>query len=232
MYQCPNFSQEAVTYDRNYLCSSFSTERQIYIYNLNTGEVEEIYKPDIPEDETVSIYGLSKEYYAIRRESGVIEIYKGKSKEPCFSTTRSLSGRESFSVCHNDTVFAISYLDGTIDFYRFGDTIELIKTVSNPHASSNCEIEQFEYYADQNMYIININLKSLALTKDFQIKTFLDTNAYYFPGHDCFMYYDSSADALYTMKHYSYEDLIAESDKRLGDYLPPKRILEQYGIIE
>ena len=82
------------------------------------------------------------------------------------------------------------------------------------------------------MYVITIDLETLVLSEDLSIKSYLALDAYYFPHHDCFVYYDSSKDGLYSIKRYSYEDLIAESERRLGDYLPPKRIMQQYGIIE
>lgn len=230
--ECPIFPEEGVTNDRNYLYSLLSSEGQIYLYDLSTGENIDIYKPNIPKEEKTRTIGLSKEYYAVVRESGVIEVYKGASKEPCFSSIRSISGKESLRVCHNADVFAVTYLDGTVEFYRFGDTIELIQSINNPHSSATCEIEQFEYYADQNMYIISINLRTLVLNENFKLKSYIEMNSFYFPHHDCFVYYDSLENALFTHKRYSYEDLIAESDKRLGDYLPPKHIMEQYGIIE
>ncbi len=230
---CPGFNNAgAVTYDRKYIYSEMSYEGQIYLYNLSTGENEEIFKPNISKEENIDVYGISKEYYAVRRQSGLIEIYKGNSKEPCFSTNRSLSRREYFLVCHNANVFAITYLDGTVDFYRFGDNIEYIKTIVNPYANSNVSLEFFEYYPDQNIYTINICSKTFVLNEDFDAKTLVNLNAYYFPKNDCFVFHDGSDNCLYSIEHYSYDDLIAESDRRLGDYLPPKRIMQQYGIIE
>ena len=73
---CPNFGKYSVSNDREYIMSDRSLEKKLYLLSLTTGEVTDISKPDIPDDEKIEVYNLDKDYYAVKRESGVFEIYK------------------------------------------------------------------------------------------------------------------------------------------------------------
>jgi len=58
----------------------------------------------------------------------------------------------------------------------------------------------------------------------------IPADVYYLPSLDVFAFY--SKDGFYSLPHYRYDDLMRISDELLGDYLPSKSTMEQYGILD
>ena len=230
MNNCAGFGNNALSNDGEYLMSNISNERQLYLYSIETLNVEAISKPDIPVDEDIEVFNLDKDNYAIRRASGVVEFYKRDSREPYMTTSRTLSANlDAFKICHNSNVLSIAYSDGSIEFYRFGETTELIKTIYDVPMSTPV-IHDFNYYADSHMYVLVLFDIAYILNDDLETVTVIPEDVYYVPSKDYFIYY--SDDAFYAIPHYSYDDLIKLSDEFLGDYLPPKSIIAKYGIVQ
>ena len=227
---CPTFDENAVTNDRNYIYSGRDFEDHIFLYSLTTGAVEDIFKPDIPSGENIKVYGLDKEHYAVKRESGALEIYKGKETKPYYTVDRLLSGRDDFKVINDSDLFAIAYLDQTVEFYRFGDTVEQVKTFSFTKMST-ASFDALRYYPEKNIYIACIGLKTLVLNENLEPFAYLPMKADYLPSRDSFIYHYNS-NALYTVKRYSYDDLMKEANMLLNDYVPSKSTLEKYNIAD
>ncbi|MBR5896786.1 MAG: hypothetical protein IKZ39_04150, partial [Lachnospiraceae bacterium] len=225
---CPSFEENALTNDRNYLYSGRDNEDHIFLYSLTTGKVEEVLKPDIPSDETIHVYGLDKEHYAVKRESGTLEIYKGLSTKPCFTVDRLLSTRDNIKVFGDANIFAIAYLDGTIEFYSFGDTVELIKTYNSQITSTS--FDNLKYYPNQKMYVMTVNLKTYMFNDKLEAFAYMPMRADYVPSKDVFVYHSNKS--LYLNKRYSYDDLIKESNMLLNDYTPSKITMEKYNLTD
>lgn len=229
--EVPGFSESAVTNDRNYIYSGRDREGHIFLYSLTTGTVEDFFKPDIPSDENITVYGLDRNHYAVKRESGAIEIYKDKGTKPVFTTKRLLSLRDSFKVFDDADVFSIAYLDGTIEIYRFGDTIELVKTHTfNSMSSTN--FGTLRYYPEQHIYVMDVALQTLVFNEDFEAVAYLPMEAVYLPSKNAFLYQGSNGKGLFTIKRYSYDDLIYESNKILANYTPSQLIIEKYNLAD
>ncbi len=225
---CPNFGKYSVSNDREYIMSDRSLEKKLYLLSLTTGEVTDISKPDIPDDEKIEVYNLDKDYYAVKRESGVFEIYKRNAQSPCFTTNRVLSGLDGFHVCQDADMFTIVYSDGTTEFYRFGESVELVKTYQIPELPY-VEIDGFYYHPDSDFYTLNLSDKTYVFNSELDATAFIPSDVLYVPSKDFYIYY--SDDALYSLPHYSYDDLIRKSNELLNDYTPPENIMQKYGII-
>ena len=230
---CTSFEENAVTNDRNYIYSNRDMEEHIFLYSLTTGEVEDLFKPDIPSDESITVYGISRNYYAVKRASGAIEIYKDKGMKPIFTTKRPLSSHDGFRVSEDSNLFSIVYVDGIIEFYRFDDTVELVKTF-NYNSMSSAELDLFRYYPAQNIYVMNTNFTTLVFNEDLDVVAYLAYKANYLPSKNAFMYQDNSngISGFYTVKRYSYDDLIYESNKALSNYEPSQLIIEKYNLVD
>ncbi|SDJ58622.1 PQQ-like domain-containing protein [Lachnospiraceae bacterium G41] len=229
----PAFDEGGVTNDRNYIYSGRDKEGHIFLYSLTTGAVEDLFKPDIPSDESITVYGLNKSFYAVKRESGAIEIYKDKGMKPVFTGKRLLSNHDGFRVFGDSNIFSIAYVDGIIEFYRFDDTVELIKTF-NFTSMTSAEFDTLRYYPAQQIYVMNVNLKTLVFNEDLDAIAYLPFKANYIPSRNAFLYQASSGkeNALFTTKRYSYDDLIYESNKVLANYIPSQLILEKYNLAD
>ena len=227
MMDTPSFGNGAVTNDRNYIISDMSFQGDIFLYSLSTGEVEEVLRPDIPEGENVTVYGLSRDYYAVKRESGVLEIYKIGEKEPVFTTKRVLSSQDDVRVCYKADCFTVTYFDSTIEIYSFGNECKLLKTTKHSELTS-AGIEEFNYYAGQGMYVLAVNNRTILFNEDFEMLAFIPYRASYIPSKDYFAFY--SASALRSVKHYHYDDLIKESNVFLGDYYPSEFARDTYNL--
>ena len=224
----PSFEESAVTSDRNYIYSGRDFEDHIFLYSLTTGAVEDIFKPDIPSGETIKVFGLDKEHYAVKRESGALEIYKGKGTKPIYTLDRLLSNRDDFRVISDSNLFAVAYLDKTVEFYSFGDTIEPVKTLNFTEMSS-ASFDSLRYYPEKNIYVAGIGLKTLVLNENLEAFACLPMKADYLPLKDSFIYHYNS-NALYTVKCYSYDDLMKEANMLLNDYTPSKTTIEKYNL--
>ena len=227
---CPSFNENGVTNDRNYIYSGRDKEGHIFLYSLTTGAVEDFFKPDIPSDENITVYGLNKNYYAVKRESGAIEIYKDKGMKPVFTSKRLLNSSDNFKVFDDANVFTIAYSDGTIEFYRFGDTVELVKT-HNFNSMSSTNFGTLRYYPEQHIYVMDVAFQTLVFNEDFEAIAYLPMEAVYLPSKNEFLYQKSSK-GLYTIKRYSYDDLIYESNKILANYTPSQLIIEKYNLAD
>ena len=225
--QAPNFTANGVTYDQNYLLSTKSPKGQLYLYSLLTGEVENISKPDIPEDEDYDVYGIDKDNYAIKRETGLIEIYKSDKAQPYLTLSRAFSQTDNFTVCHGAKIICASYFDGTVELYRFGENTELVKTLHLPDSHA---VEGLYYYPEQKIYVVKYGYDSYILNEDLDVLSHIPADVYYLPSLDVFAFY--SKDGFYSLPHYRYDDLMRISDELLGDYLPSKSTMEQYGILD
>ena len=228
---CPMFDENAVTNDRLYIYSGRDYEDHIFLYSLTTGAVEEVFKPDIPSDENLTVYGLSRDYYAVKRASGALEVYRGLETKPVFTTSRLLSYMDDVRVFYGADIFAISYFDGSIELYRFGDTVELVRTL-NTTGISAASIDNAAYYPNQKMYVMNLSQNTVVLNENLEAVAYMSTKMTYIPSGDFFVYYNQSDYALYPIKHYSYDDLIHESDRILNDYNPSKVVIQKYNLIE
>ena len=228
--ECPSFYENGVTNDRNYIYSTIDREGHIFLYSLTTGAVEDIFKPDIPSGESVSVYGLNKNYYAVKRDTGAIEIYKDKGMKPVFTTKRLLSLSDTFKVFDDANIFTISYLDGTIEFYRFDDTVELIKT-HNFNSMSSTNFGTFRYYPEQHIYVMDVAFQTIVFNEDFEAIAYLPMESVYLPSKNAFLY-QSSNKGLFTIKRYSYDELIYESNKILANYTPSQLIIEKYNLAD
>ena len=228
--QCPGFGSNAISYDKNYIMSNMSPDGQLYLYSLSTLDVEAISEPDIPYGENIDIINLDTDNYAVLREIGTLEFYKRNAKKPYFTTSRPISRNvDGFHVCYNAKIFSIAYSDGSMEFYSFGDTTELIKTcyVSIYNAS---DFDDFTYYRDANIYTLNDSSYTFVFNEDLEITAIIPSDVYYLPSKDCFVY--CADNQFYSVPHYKYDDLIRISDEVLGDYIPSKSTMEQYGIVQ
>ena len=223
----PSFSNGAVTNDRNYIISDMSLQGEIFLYSLSTGEVEAVFTPDIPDGENVTVYGLNRDYYAVRRESGVLEIYKSGAKEPVFTTKRVLSSQDDVRVCYKTDCFAVTYFDSTIEIYSFGDEFKLLRTTKHSELTS-AGIGDFNYYDKQGMYVLTVNNKTILFNEDFEMLAFIPYWASYIPSKDYFVFYSNAA--LMSVKHYHYDDLIKESNIFLKDYYPSEFARDTYNL--
>ena len=223
----PDFNEAAVTNDAKYIYSGIDREGHIFLYSLTTGEIEDIFKPDIPTDEHPQVYGLDRDYYAVKRDNGNLEIYKGKNMKPFYTVSRQLSNKDAFKVFRNSNVFSIAYTDGTIEFYRFGENIEPVLThtfISSAVAS----FDRLQYYPEKNIYIMQINSKTLVLNEDLEVTTYIPFLADYVPSENILLFHRLSS--LYSMKRYTYDDLIYESNKKLNGYVPSDAIIKKYNL--
>jgi len=134
-------------------------------------------------------------------------------------------------VFYGADIFAISYFDGAIELYRFGDTVELVRTL-NTTGISSASIDNAAYYPNQKMYVMNLSQNTVVLNENLEAVTYMSTKMTYIPSGDFFVYYNQSDYALYPIKHYSYDDLIHESDRILNDYNPSKVVIQKYNLIE
>ncbi len=236
--QTPKFGQYAISYDKNYILSDFSDMNQLYLYSLSTGKTETISKPEIPENEksNTTVINLDKDNYALLRESGDLEIYKRNNKKPFMTTKQRLTESDSIMVCNNSNVFAILYSDGIVEFYRFGDTVELIKSFRNErHAGGfDQKIVDFCYYPDSHMYILNLTKSAFILNDELEITNVLPFIVGYLPADDCYVCctYNNGNETICAIPHYSYDELMEESNNILGDYIPPESIIREFGILQ
>ena len=228
---CPMFDDNAVTNDRLYIYSGRDREGHIFLYSLTTGKVEEVLKPDIPSDESLTVYGLSRDYYAVKRESGTFEIYHGKETKPIFSSARVLSNMDDIRVFYKADVFAVIYFDGSTEFYRFGDTCELIQTYNSSDITSS-SIAEAIYYPNQKMYVLNVSQSTVVLNENLEAVTCMPMKTTYIPSKDYFVFHNINKNALFSIKHYSYDELIHESDRILNNYNPSKLIIDKYNLID
>ena len=228
---CPMIDENAVTNDRLYIYTGRDREDHIFLYSLTTGKIEEVLKPDIPSGESIYVYGLDRDHYAVKRESGILEVYREKETKPIFTSDRLLSNMDNVRVIYGTDIFAISYYDGSIEFYSFGDTCELIQTYS----SADIEYPSLDdaiYYPDQKLYVINSSQDTLVFNENLEATAYMPMKMTYLPEKDCFIYHSLADYALYTIKHYSYDDLIRETDKILENYNPSKLIIQKYNLME
>ena len=227
MMDTPSFSNGAVTNDRNYIISDMSFKGEIFLYSLGTGEIEEVFTPDIPKEENVTVYGLSRDYYAVRRESGVLEIYKSGENDPVFKTKRVLSSQDDVRVCYKADKFVVTYFDSTMEIYSFGDEFKLLKTTKHSDLTS-AGIQEFNYYATEGMYVLTVNNRTILFNEDFEMIAFIPFWASYIPSKDYFAFYSGAA--IRSIKHYHYDDLIKESNIFLGDYYPSEFARDTYNL--
>ncbi|MBR4412896.1 MAG: toll/interleukin-1 receptor domain-containing protein [Lachnospiraceae bacterium] len=228
---CPLIDENAVTNDRLYIYTGRDYEDHIFLYSLTTGKVEEVLKPDIPSDEKITVYGLDRDHYAVRRESGALEVYRGKETKPVFTSSRILSFMDDIRVFYRADVFAITYFDGSTEFYRFGDTCEPVQTYNSSDITS-ASIDEAIYYPDQKIYVLNLSQNTVVLNENLEAVTYMPMKTTYIPSKDFFVYHNLTNNALYTIKHYSYDDLIHESDRILNDYNPSKLVIDKYNLID
>ena len=224
--KCPYFNMNSVSYDQNYILSDPSDLGQLYLYSLTTGEVECISKPVLPDEGTITVYNLDKNNYAIKRESGAIDLYKSEEKYPYMTLNRIFSSYDKFEVCRGTNLICASFYDGTVEFYRFGETTELIKTLYLPDSLS---LEEFHYYPEKKMYVLKYNNQTYTLDEDLNITAKIPWEVYYLPKSDTFAFHNK--DCFYSIPHYKYDDLMRISDELLGDYLPSQSTMDQYGIL-
>ena len=229
LYACPLLGKYSVSNDREYIMSDRSTDNKYYLYSLTTGEVIYISEPDIPKEEKITVYNLDKDNYAIKRESGLLEIYKRNAKDPYYTTKRVLSDLDDFQVCQGTNIFTIVYTDGTMEFYRFGESVELFKTNQIPDLSY-VQIDGFYYYSDSDFYTLSLSDKTYVFNNELDATAFIPSDVIYIPSQDFYIYYYD--DAIYSLPHYSYDDLIIQSNMLLNDYTPPENIIQKYGIVK
>jgi hypothetical protein len=227
---CPSIDENAVTNDRLYVYSGRNREGHIFLYSLTTGNVEEVLKPDIPSGENLTVYGLDKDHYAVKRESGALEVYRGKETKPIFTSSRILSYMDDVRVFYRADVFAILYFDGSIELYSFGDTCELIQTYNSSDISAS-SIDEAVFYPDQKIYSINLSQNTIILNENLEAVTYMPMKMTYIPSKDFFVFHNLSKNALFSIKHYSYDELIQESEKKLSNYNPSKLIIDKYNLI-
>lgn len=137
---------------------------------------------------------------------------------------------DDVKVIKGTNIFAISYYDGSIEFYRFGDSCELIQTYNFSNMISS-SMDELIYYPAQKMYVITLGQKTLIFNENLEAVAFMSMRMDYLSSKDCFVYYDESTKSIYSEKHYNYSDLIYESEKILSNYNPSKLIIDKYNLI-
>ena len=133
-------------------------------------------------------------------------------------------------VFYRADVFAILYFDGSIELYGFGDTCELIQTYNSSDISAS-SIDEAVFYPDQKIYSINLSQNTVILNENLEAVTYMPMKMTYIPSKDFFVFHNLSKKALFSIKHYSYDELIQESEKKLSNYNPSKLIIDKYNLI-
>ena len=84
------------------------------------------------------------------------------------------------------------------------------------------------------MYILNLTNSAFILNDEFEITNVFPFFVGYLPADDCYVCctYNNGNETICAIPHYSYDELMEECNKILGDYIPPESIIREFGILQ